>query len=130
MRIGFPVQADAGLDSVVYDHFGSAPFFVVVDTEAQSVESIANRDRHHAHGACNPLKALDGRKVDTVIVGGIGAGALSKLGQLGIKVYRSGPGTVKENLARFTSSGLPPYTLQSCCGGHSHGHGHGGGCAH
>lgn len=132
MKIGFPVQADAGLDSVVYNHFGSAPHFIVVDTEGQRVQSIANGDQHHAHGACNPLKALDGQQVDAIIVGGIGAGALNKLGQLGIKVYRSEAGTVKDNLMRFTSSGLPPYTLQSCCGGHGHGHGHGhgDGCAH
>lgn len=126
MKICFPVRNDEGMESTVFDHFGSAPLFVVVDTETNSVGMINNRDQHHAHGACNPIRALDNQKVDAVVVGGIGAGALSRLNQMGIRVHRSQAATVRENLALFSSPGLPEYSLQACCGGHSHG----GGCAH
>jgi predicted Fe-Mo cluster-binding NifX family protein len=129
MKIGFPVQQDAGLDSVVYNHFGSAPLFIVVNTDEQSVVAVANRDQHHVHGACNPTKALGDHKVEAIIVGGIGAGALSRLNQMGITVYRAEGGTVKDNLMRLTSTGLPQYSLSSCCGGHG-GNGHGGDCSH
>ena len=34
MKICFPVTADEGLESAVYSHFGSAPLFLLVDTDA------------------------------------------------------------------------------------------------
>jgi predicted Fe-Mo cluster-binding NifX family protein len=128
MRVCFPVQKDEGIASAVFNHFGSAPAFVVVETDSNVLSTITNGDRNHAHGACNPLKALDNRKIDAVVVGGIGAGALSRLNQAGIKVYRAASGTIQENLALFAGRGLAEYTTQVSCGGHSHGHG--GGCAH
>jgi len=126
MKVCFPVQKDDGLDSEVYNHFGSAPVFMVVDTNTNSIASINNGDQHHAHGACNPMKALDNQKVDAIVVGGIGAGALSRLNQMGITVHRSQAETIRGNLALFTAQALPVLTLQGCCGGHSKD----GGCAH
>ncbi len=126
MKVCFPVQKDDGLDSTVYNHFGSAPAFVVVDTDTNDLSVISNRDQHHVHGACNPMKALDNQKVDAIVVGGIGAGALTRLNQMGIIVHRSQAETIRENIAIFTSKSLPELTLQGCCGGHSKD----GGCAH
>ena len=126
MKICFPVQHDEGMDSAVYNHFGSAPAFVVVDTDSGAVSTIKNGDQHHTPGACNPLKALDNQQIDAVVVGGIGAGALSRLSQSGIRVYRAQSRTVRENLVHHQDRGLSEYAIQSVCGGH----GHGGGCAH
>jgi len=126
MKVCFPVENAAGLESAVFGHFGSAPYFVMVDTATDAVTVIDNGDRNHQHGACNPVSALGGRQVDAVIVGGIGAGALGKLNQLGIRVHRAQAPSIRENLALFTSGALPEYALQSCCGGH----GHDGGCSH
>lgn len=126
MKVCFPVQTNEGLASTVYNHFGSAPLFLVVDTASDAITVINNRDQHHVHGACNPTKALDGQSVEAIVVGGIGAGALNKLNQLGIKVHRAEAGTVRENMDLFAGKGLPELTLQACCGGH----GKDGGCAH
>ncbi len=126
MKICFPVQQNEGIESSVYNHFGSAPAFVVVDMATNAITEVTNRDQHHAHGACNPLKALDNQKIDAVVVGGIGAGALSRLNQAGIKVYRAQSKTVGENMALYKDQGLDEYSSQSSCSGHSHG----GGCAH
>jgi predicted Fe-Mo cluster-binding NifX family protein len=126
MKICFPVQNDNGIESTVYNHFGSAPVFVVVDTDTNGVASINNRDQHHVHGACNPMKALDSQKVDAIVVGGIGAGALTRLNQMGIAVHRAQGATVRENLSMFQANSLPVLTVQGCCGGHSKD----GGCAH
>jgi predicted Fe-Mo cluster-binding NifX family protein len=126
MKICFPVQQDEGFDSSVYNHFGSAPVFVVVDTKTNGISSINNRDQHHTHGACNPMKALDNQKVDAIVVGGIGAGALTRLNQMGIAVHRSQAPTVRENVSLFAAQQLPVLTVQGCCGGHSED----GGCAH
>ncbi|CAB5104325.1 hypothetical protein D3OALGA1CA_4754 [Olavius algarvensis associated proteobacterium Delta 3] len=71
MRIAFPTEADLGLDSPVFGHFGSAPNFIIIDCDTGDFETIGNTDLHHAHGQCEPLRALDGRTVDAVVVGGI-----------------------------------------------------------
>ena len=89
MKVCFPVLKAEGMDSEVYGHFGSAPAFMVVETENNTTTTITNSDQHHAHGACNPLKALDNQRVDAIVVGGIGAGALTKLNQQGIKVFQA-----------------------------------------
>ena len=126
MKICFPVQNDKGMESTVYNHFGSAPMFVVHDTDTNTLAIINNRDQHHAHGSCNPMKALDNQKVDAIVVGGIGAGALTRLNQMGIRVHRAQAETIRENISLFSSQNLPELTAQGCCGGHSKD----GGCAH
>jgi predicted Fe-Mo cluster-binding NifX family protein len=124
MKVCFAVQKDKGIDSAVYNHFGSAPAFIVVDTELQKAASISNRDMDHVHGACNPIMAIGGQDVDAVVVGGIGAGALMKLNAEGIRVYRSIEETVQDNLTLLKENKLPELTVQHACGGHQ------GGCGH
>lgn len=126
MKVCFPVLKAEGLDSEVYGHFGSAPVFIVVETENNDVTTINNKDQHHTHGACNPLKALNNQKVDAVVVGGIGGGALSRLNQSGIKVFQAQASTLKENIALLKTRNLPELTLSHCCPGH----GHMSGCKH
>ena len=125
MRVAFPVEEDRGIESIVYSHFGSAPFFVLAESSDGSVETLPNQDRDHAHGHCQPLAAL-GVTVDAVAVGGIGAGALSKLNAAGVKVFRAVEGTVQENLELIRSDRLPEFTLEHTCAGHTHD----GGCVH
>jgi predicted Fe-Mo cluster-binding NifX family protein len=125
MRICFPTETLQGLQSRVYEHFGSAPGFVIVDTETKTVEEINNSDLHHAHGMCQPLKALGGREVDAVAVGGIGMGALMKLQAQGIRVFRVTQGTVDQNIQFILKKNLPEFDARFTCAGHT-----GGGCAH
>ncbi len=125
MKVCFPTETLQGLESPVYEHFGSAPGFVIVDTESKSIEEINNNDLHHAHGMCQPLKALGGREVDAVAVGGIGAGALMRLQAQGIRVYRVTIGTVGENMEFILKGNLPEFNARFTCAGHT-----GGGCAH
>ncbi len=126
MKLCFPVECNEGLESAVYGHFGSAPLFVLVDSETREVSEVVNRDLHHSHGSCNPLKALGGREVDAVVVGGIGGGALMGLNRAGLKVLRAQGGTIAENLAFMAQVELPELVAEQTCGGHGHGHG----CAH
>ncbi len=124
MKVGFAVQGNEGVESKVYDHFGSAPAFIIVDTEGKDVLTVNNRDLHHVHGACNPIMALDGKSVDAMVVGGIGGGALVKLNALGIKVYGAGASTVKKNLALLGENRLQELSVNNSCRGHE------GGCSH
>ena len=126
MKVCFPVESDKGLASPVYGHFGSAPVFMMVNTDEGSCTALANDDAVHEHGKCSPFKALGGQTVDAVIVGGIGAGALGKLATMGAEVYRAEGGTVGENIELLKDGKLLRFNQSHTCGGH----GKGGSCSH
>ncbi len=121
MKVCFPVEKNEGMDSAVFGHFGSAPAFVMVDTDTGSVETVGNRDLGHVHGACNPIQAIGGHAINAVVVGGIGAGAISGLNARGIKVYGSGAETVAQNVDLLKDGKLALLSLQHACGGHGSG---------
>lgn len=118
MKICFPVLEDKGVKSVIHKHFGSAPMFILIETKSGSVASMTNSDQDHEHGACKPLKALNGRKIDAIVVSGIGAGALTKLNRSGIKVYYTQAPTVQENVDLLKNMNLSEFRIQQCCAGH------------
>ena len=126
MKVCFPVFENLGLESEVFRHFGSAPAFVVVDSVTNDVTAISNSDQIHEHGACNPAAGLGGHRVDAIVVGGIGAGALHKLNIAGIRVFQALEGTITQNLRFFQVNGLPEYMPGHTCGGHADSHG----CSH
>jgi predicted Fe-Mo cluster-binding NifX family protein len=122
MQICIPVLEDRGLESRVSTHFGSAPAFMIVDTESRNCRLVGNSNQHHAHGMCQPLAVLAGENVDGMVVGGIGMGALMKLQAAGITVYRAMHPTVGETLAAFTAGSLGPVDRNEACAGHGHHH--------
>ena len=123
MKLCIPVATKNGLESEVYGHFGSAPVFALHDTESGSTEFSDNASQHHEHGACHPMRALDGQTVDAIIVGGIGVRAVTRLNEMGIKVYRATRGTLRDVVAGLASSALDEITVDDACSHH-------GGCDH
>ena len=124
MKVGFAVELNKGLESAVYGHFGSAPAFIIVDTDLKQVSAVDNTNAHHVHGACNPIMALGGNSIDAMVVGGIGAGAIVKLNSMGIKVYRAGAPTVNRNIALLGENQLQEISMNDSC------QQHGGECGH
>ncbi|TPE21007.1 metalloregulator ArsR/SmtB family transcription factor [Clostridium perfringens] len=122
MRICFPVKNNEGVKSVPYGHFGTAPTFVICDLEKDEVTTVGNGDLGHEHGKCQPIKALSGEIVDAVVVGGIGAGAISKLNSMGIKVYKAIDGDIEANLEALKKGELKEFSSTHTCNHH--------GCSH
>jgi predicted Fe-Mo cluster-binding NifX family protein len=123
VQLCIPVIEDRGLESRVSGHFGSAPGFMIVDTDSGQRELVTNTNAHHAHGMCQPLAALAGHAVDAVVVGGIGGGALMRLRSAGIVVYRASRPTVGELVAALAAGTLEEVGLEGACASH-HGHHH------
>lgn len=121
MNICVPVNLDCGLRSPVCPHFGSAPIFLIVDTESGVCRAIQNKNEHHSHGMCTPLASLQGEKIDGIVVGGIGMGALNKLLAAGMQVYLAEQPTVEETLAAWKAGSLRQVTPNMACG-HHHDH--------
>ncbi len=118
MKIAFPTEVNLGLDSLVFEHFGSANFFVIVDSESEIMDVILNQDLNHQHGQCQPLKAIGGREIDAVVVGGIGGTAMTKLKKSGKTVFKAVKGTVKDNLVLLKEGKLSEFMPFDMCGGH------------
>ncbi len=119
MKICFPIQKFKELDSKVYAHFGSAEAFAMFDTETSQLTPIANAALHDHGSGCNPFAKLDGAEVDALVVGGIGAGAMNRLMQAGIRIYRAEAPTVRENIALFQKRMLPVFSVSDTCVGHA-----------
>jgi len=118
MIICIPTMTNEGKSSLVHEHFGSAPFFTICDTGTDKVEVIANSDHGHAHGMCQPLSIFADRHIDAVVSGGMGARAVQKLNQGGIRAYRAVAGTVTSVLAQFAANQLAEIIVENACSQH------------
>ena len=121
MILCFPVHRDLGLKSPVHHHFGAAPEFVIIDSEEGSMKSFYNKDFNHLHGKCDPFRALGGEAVDVIIAGSIGDGALMKLTNSGIRVFKADGVTIEENIVNFFDKGLPEFVAGGTCSAHESG---------
>lgn len=120
MNLCIPVTEGKGLQSPVSGHFGSAPSFVIVDSDTGVCRTVSNIDARHSRGACQPLASLTGEGVDAVVVGGIGAGALSKLQAAGVSVFLAEQPTVEAVVAAFKTGILQLATPEGSCAHHRH----------
>ncbi len=123
MRICIPVSEDSGVKSSVSNHFGSAPFFMIVDTESKTCKALPNLNCHQEHGMCAPLQSLAEEHIDAIIVQNIGAGAISKLQSAGIQALQCDEFTVEATLAALQKGLLSPMSPEKVCAHHGHEHG-------
>ena len=107
MKICFPVIADAGMESTIYGHFASTPFFTIIDTETLHSNAIANCDLDNPFAGCNPFSALGRQQLDGIVVDSIGDDSVRVMNMCGFKVYRAGSPSVAENVALFENNALP-----------------------
>ncbi|MEI6092653.1 MAG: NifB/NifX family molybdenum-iron cluster-binding protein [bacterium] len=119
MKLCLPVKEDKGINSQVSEHFGSAPYFMIIDTETLEHQTVTNTNSEHSHGMCQPLAVLSAYKFDGIVVGGIGAGALNKLTASNIKVFKTGFSNITETVKAYKENKLEQMSLNATCVGHS-----------
>ncbi|MGA2323883.1 MAG: NifB/NifX family molybdenum-iron cluster-binding protein [Sedimentisphaerales bacterium] len=119
MRICIPTGTADGKTAKVHAHFGGAPYFTIYDTDKGDVEVVNNDNQHHSHGMCQPMAVLSSKNIDAVVCGGMGAGAIMKLKEAGIKAYRAIPGSVEEIAQQFSKGGLEEITVENACQQHN-----------
>ncbi len=120
MKICIPTETGDGLKAYVHAHFGSAAYFIIYDTEKQSIETVDNTNMHHAHGTCHPMKILGAKGIHVVVCSGMGARAIQGLNASGIKAYRvSQSGTVSQVIKQFEHGSLEEITPENACSQHS-----------
>ena len=119
----------------VFPHFGHTEQFKVYEIEEGKVsETHVVKTNGSGHGAlAGMLKAL---QVDTLICGGIGAGAQTALSEAGVRLYGGVSGSADEAVEALLVGNLsfdPDVHCDHHGEGHHHGNGHCGedkhGCA-
>jgi predicted Fe-Mo cluster-binding NifX family protein len=132
MRLCIPTMNERGLEAPLSAHFGSAPYYTVVETGTGTVEVVGNPRAEHEHGHCNPVAAIADLAPDAVVCMGLGRRALDRLQSAGIQVFQARATQVAQAVSQFESGELSPFAADGCCGGngHQHEHGHGDGHGH
>lgn len=117
-------ETAAGLAGDISGHFGRTPFFVVAEiADGRVTSSRAVTSPGHGEG-CSMPSFVHSLGVTSVIVGGIGGGALSGLAMRGIEVIAGAAGNAGTTLEAYAAGRL--ITGEPGC----HGHGGGHGCGH
>jgi predicted Fe-Mo cluster-binding NifX family protein len=117
------VTYEAGL---VFQHFGHTSAFKIYDVENGDVVASAVVDTQgHGHGALAGFLQQQG--VDTLICGGIGAGAQMALADAGIRLYGGVRGDADEAVSLFLAGALD-FNPDVRCSHHDHQHSEGHTC--
>ncbi|MBN1429445.1 MAG: NifB/NifX family molybdenum-iron cluster-binding protein [Anaerolineae bacterium] len=123
MRIAVTAENNNGLDSLVAQHFGHAPFFMLVDVkdgEVCAVQSIVNPfDGKHQPGEMPDF--IKQQNADVILSGGMGGRAIQFFEQAGIKAATGASGTVRQALELFFGGKLKE--AAPCNESTAHGHG-------
>lgn len=120
MKIGIPTLEENAECSRVASHFGRAPCLALVDIESEICQtsriekSVRRRNRYDTAG-----KILE-MGPDIVLCRSLGEGALNRLSESGIKVYRVKARTVCEAVISFGDRNCEIIDNDEVCSGHRH----------
>ena len=108
MIIAVPLETSEGLDSLICEHFGSAPFYAVCDTDSGKLQIVENSNRGHEQN-----------NIEAVLCKGIGARAIGRLRMLNIDVYvAEGLSTLSEALDSCKRGVMRKVEAQDACQAH------------
>jgi predicted Fe-Mo cluster-binding NifX family protein len=123
MKIAVTAENNNGLESTVAQHFGHAPFFLLVDVENGEItatQSVVNPfSDHHQPGQIPGF--IKEQNADVILSGGMGGRAIQFFEQHGIKTATGANGTVRQSLENYLGGNLTG--AAPCDESVAHGHG-------
>ena len=112
-RIVIPAEDGNGLDAKLSEHFGRAPYFIVVelneDGSIVNFQAVPNESEHFG-GFGRPPDRLLQLEPSAVITYDMGPRALSIFQAAGVAVLRANTGTVKEVVEAYRQDRLEELT--------------------
>jgi len=125
MRLCIPTVDDRGLAGRLSSHFGSAPYFTLVESGTGEVRVVENLHSEHEPGSCHSADALRAYGVEAVVCRGLGRRAYGRMRIMGLPVFVSGEEEAAGALEAFRQGRLRRMTDESAChGGRGHGRHH------
>jgi len=119
MKLAIPTQDKNGRQSIVFGHFGNAPYYAIYDDSTDELVFIENDEKKHVHGQCQPTAELTKNSVKAIICKGLGGRAINNLNNLGIKIYfGENATTVDELIKKYRNNALQEFNPENACQGH------------
>jgi predicted Fe-Mo cluster-binding NifX family protein len=123
MKIAITAESNNGLESLVAQHFGHAPYFILVDVENGQVtaaQGVANPFVNgHAPGQIPGF--IQQQNAHVMLSGGMGGRAIQFFEQAGIQAATGASGTVRQALESYLGGKLSE--AAPCDESVAHGHG-------
>jgi predicted Fe-Mo cluster-binding NifX family protein len=104
------------LDSQVDQRFGRALYFLIVDTDDESLEVLDNSANASAMGGAGLQTGQNvaDKGVEWVLTGSVGPRAFSVLNAAGVKIGVGASGSVRDAIARLKEGGFTPMSADEC----------------
>jgi predicted Fe-Mo cluster-binding NifX family protein len=123
MKIAVTAENNNGLESMVAQHFGHAPYFMLVEVEngeVSATQGIANpfAEQHQPGQIPGFIKE---QSADVMLSGGMGGRAIQFFSEYGIKTATGASGTVRQALENYLGGKLSE--AAPCDESVAHGHG-------
>ncbi len=113
VRIVIPVIDESGLDAILSEHFGRAPFFAVFDIDEKGTivdcKTIPNTSEHFG-GTGRPPDRILALKPRVLITYGMGPRALSIFQNAGVAVMRTNSAVVRDAIKAYVNDELEELT--------------------
>jgi predicted Fe-Mo cluster-binding NifX family protein len=107
MRIAIPIIDNKGLESIISEHFGHAPYFAFVVTENREIvshEIEANPFEDHQPGQIPEY--VKSRGANVIITRGMGGRAKQFFDSLGVQAFTGADGIVREIVEAYLKDSL------------------------
>ncbi len=108
-RIAFPVQDHLGLDDIIFEHFGHAPAYLLIDISQDGTilkTQVLDNPYQEEHGPGVIPSLLANAGVNVLICRGMGRRAVEYFQQYGITVIRGAYGRVRDVLEMYLANTL------------------------
>lgn len=124
MTLCIPVTEENGTASRLSEHFGRAPFHLLIDPDSMETKLLSREAEcgEGDHGHCLPVDTLLANGVDMVVCKGIGRGAVARFAANRIDVFAAQTDTVAEVLEEFRRLGTAGMGTPRVCEGHGDHH--------
>ena len=108
-----PTVDDKGLDAVISEHFGRAPYFALVDVDetgkVSNIGFIPNTSEHFG-GSGLPPDRIIAMNPSALITYGMGPRAIERFQEAGVAVLRAGTGKLGDAIEAYRSDQLEELT--------------------
>jgi predicted Fe-Mo cluster-binding NifX family protein len=111
-RVVIPTEDGNGLNARLSEHFGRAPYFIIVELEEGNVSNVqvVPNEGEHFGGFGRPADRILQLRPNAVITYGMGPRALNIFQEAGIAVLRANADTVKDVVEAYRQDKLEELT--------------------
>ncbi len=115
IKLAIPCIGRANLQAEVSPHFGQCDSYAIVTIEGGEVKAMEPLSNGEHSDCSEPVRALLARKVNWMLVGGMGMRPYMALKDLGIEVRCAITGTVAEAIESYLKGETLPMTQDTMC---------------